>query len=148
MSLTLPGRSARPARKHRAIDRLAQREQELAELQQRLDDADALIMRQAVQLGELQTENERLTERLQETQDALINIGRDRDALERYVHDLEGQVADRDRRLDVRTWAHAAVAKTQEMAVVVPVPLHQSPMAEPGPDHALLQAQKTTKEIA
>ena len=129
MSLTL-NRPHRPARKHRAIDRLAQREQELAELRQRLDDADQLILRQAIRLGELEAANEQLAERLQQTEDALLNVGRDRDALERYVRELEGQVADRDRRLDVRTWAEAAVAKTQEMAVITRVmPLHEAPFA-------------------
>ncbi|QTD97030.1 hypothetical protein [Streptomyces cyanogenus] len=130
MSLTLiPGRTNRPARKHRAIDRLAQREQELAELQRRLADADALILRQATRLSELETANEQLADRLQQTRDALINVGRDRDALERYVGELEGQVADRDRRLDIRTWAHAAVTRTQEMPVVEVVPLHRAPFA-------------------
>ena len=133
MSLTLPGRRERPARKHRAIDRLAQQERELAELQQRLDDADALILRQAVQLTDLQADNEQLTNRLQQTQDALINVGRDRDALERYTRELEGQVADRDRRLDIRAWAHAAIERTQEMAVITPVPLHQAPFATADP---------------
>ena len=124
----------RTARKHRAIDRLAQREQELAELRQRLADADALIMRQAVRLGELEAGIELLAARLQHSQDALINVGRDRDALERYVHELEGQVADRDRRLDVRTWAHAAVAKTQEMpAITRVIPLHEAPFATADP---------------
>jgi len=130
VSLTIT-RKERPARKHRAIDRLAQREQELAELQQRLNDADALIMRQVIRLGELETDNEELTERLQRTQDALINIGRDRDALERYARDLENQVTDRDRRLEVRTWAETVVTKTQPVPVITAVvPLHQSPMAD------------------
>ena len=135
MSLTLiPSRKERPARKHRAKDRLAVREQELDELQRRLDDADALIMRQAARLGDLETGNEQLQGRLQETQDALINVGKDRDALERYVRDLEKQLADAERRLNIRTWAEAAAAKTQEMPVVIEVvPLHRAPFATVDP---------------
>lgn len=133
MSLTLT-RKERPARKHRAIDRLAQREQELAELRQRLDDADALILRQAIRLGELETNNEQLANRLQQTQDALINIGKDRDALERYARDLENQVTDRDRRLEVRNWAEAVVTETQPVPVITRVvPLHEAPFATVDP---------------
>lgn len=133
MSLTLT-RKERPARKHRAIDRLALREQELAELHQRLDDADALILRQAIRLGELETHNEQLAGRLQQTQDALINIGKDRDALERYARDLENQVTDRDRRLEVRNWAEAVVTETQPVPVITRVvPLHEAPFATVDP---------------
>ncbi|MEU9444606.1 hypothetical protein AB0D42_27745 [Streptomyces sp. NPDC048304] len=132
MSLTLT-RTNRTARKHRAIDRLALREQELAELQRRLNDADALIERQAIRLCELESDKTELAGRLQQTQDALINIGKDRDALERYVRDLENQLADAERRLDVRTWAEAAAAKTVEMPIVEVVPLHAAPFATTNP---------------
>lgn len=133
MSLTLT-RKERPVRKHRAIDRLALREQELAELQQRLDDADALILRQAIRLTEAETDNEQLANRLQQTQDALINVGKDRDVLERYVRDLENQVTDRDRRLEVRTWAEAVVTETQPVPVITRVvPLHEAPFATVDP---------------
>jgi chromosome segregation ATPase len=134
VSLTLITRKDRPVRKHRAIDRLAQREQELAELQQRLDDADALILRQAIRLGELEAENDQAAARLQRTEDALINVGKDRDALERYVRDLENQVTDRDRRLELRTWADAVATKTQEMPVITRVmPRHKAPFATADP---------------
>ncbi|MEU3826510.1 hypothetical protein AB0F36_14495 [Streptomyces sp. NPDC029080] len=137
MSLTLPGRRERPARKHRAIDRLAAAEQELAELRSQLADADALIMRQAIRCGELETGNGELAERLQTTQDALINVGRDRDALERHLGELEKQIADRDRRLDVQALAEAAATETQPIPVITPVPLHRAPFAtvDPGRVH-------------
>lgn len=135
MSLTLiHSRKDRPVRKHRAIDRVAEQECELADLRARLNDADELIQRQAIRLAELETGNEELVERLQEMQDALINVGRDRDALERYVRDLENQVTDRDRRLELRTWADTVATKTQEIPVITRVmSLHKAPFATADP---------------
>jgi DNA repair exonuclease SbcCD ATPase subunit len=129
VSLTLiPGR--RGTGRRRAIDRLTEQKRELAELQQRLDDADALILRQATQLAEREAESGQLAARLRETEDALINVGKDRDVLERYVRDLESQLADAERRLDVRTWAEAAATKTQPIPVITRVlPLHEAPFA-------------------
>lgn len=46
------------------------------------------------------------------------------------VRGLENQIAELTRRLEIRTFAEAAAAKTQPIQVITPVlPLHQSPMA-------------------
>jgi hypothetical protein len=50
------------------------------------------------------------------------------------VRQLENQLADAERRLDVRKWAEAAAAKTQEIPIVTAVmPLHRAPFASTDP---------------
>jgi hypothetical protein len=50
------------------------------------------------------------------------------------VRGLEDQIADLERRLDIRAFAEAAAAQTQPITVITPVlPPHQAPMATANP---------------
>ena len=149
MSLTLVhSRRERPVRKHRALDRIAVLEQELRELRAKLAGADDFFMIQEQYVRDLETENRELKEQLAGKQDALTAIGKDRDALERIVRDLEGQLADAERRLDIRTWAEAAAAKTQELSIIQVVPLHDAPFATTSPGRVRPSWAKDEEAIA
>ncbi|MFD5798787.1 hypothetical protein ACFWIO_35690 [Streptomyces diastatochromogenes] len=130
---------------HRADDRIAELtatyEKQLADLREenvllheQRAAADDWFMLLDQHRKELEVEVERLKGQLAEEREACIAVGKDRDALDRYVHDLEKQLADVERRLDIRTWAEAAAAKTQEMPVITAVmPLSQAPFATVDP---------------
>ena len=135
MSLTLiHTRTDRPARKHRAIDRLATCERELAELQQRLDSADELVARQYLRLAEMEGEKGELRQQLAQEREARAGIEKDRDAQERWIQLLQEQLAEVKRRLEVRSQAEAAVTLTQPMpAITRVIPLHEAPFATADP---------------
>ena len=64
-------------------------------------------------------------------------IARIEDRHGEIVRGLEGQIADLERRLDVRVLAESVVTRTQEIPVITPVmPLHQSPQARTAPSRA------------
>ena len=102
-------RASRPARKHRAPD-------EVDRLRFLLFGANLCIRGLRLQLDDQASEHAEVVARI----DA-------RNA--ETVRGLEQQIADLKHRLDIRTWAEAAAERTQEMAVIVPVPLHQAPFA-------------------
>lgn len=138
--MSLLHRDARPKRKHRADDRIAALQstitslrEDIAMLLNQRAAADDYFMRLDQHRKELEVEAEQLTEQLAGERTARIAVEKDRDALERYIRDLEGQLADAERRLDVRTWAEAAAAKTQELPVIEVVPLAQAPFATTNP---------------
>ena len=120
--------------RRRAVDKLAELREENVMLHNQRAASDDWFMLLDQHRKELEAEVEQLTAERDKERSARIAIGKDRDALERYVRDLEGQLADVERRLAVRTWAEAAAAKTQEMPVIEVVPLGRAPFAttEPG----------------
>lgn len=60
------------------------------------------------------------------------------------VRGMEDQIADLERRLEIRTFAEAAAAKTQPIPVITRVlPLHQSPLASVDPTHVPASALHT-----
>jgi chromosome segregation ATPase len=142
--VSLIHRREKPQRKHRADDRIAELtatyEHKLAGLREenvllhkRLSGADDFFMIQEEYVKSLETEIRQLKDENRSEREARTAIEKDRDALERYIRDLEGQLADAERRLDVRTWAEAAAAKTQEMPAIQVMPLSQAPFATTDP---------------
>lgn len=132
MSLHLP--NLRGTGRRRATDKLAELREENVLLHEQRAAADDWFMLLDQHRKELETEVEQLKTELAEEREACVAVGKDRDALERCVHDLEKQLADAERRLDIRTWAEAAAAQTQEMPVITAViPLHEAPFATTNP---------------
>jgi hypothetical protein len=100
----------RPVRKHRAAD-------EVDLLRHRLDGARLLIKGLQVQLNDKDREHEETVARIDERHGEV-------------VRGLEDQIADLERRLQIRTFAEAAAAQTQPIPVISRVmPLHEAPFA-------------------
>jgi hypothetical protein len=96
--------------------------------------ADDYFMLLDQQRKELEAEVEQLASERDEERSARIAVGKDRDALERYVLDLERELADARERLQVRSWAEAVVTETQPIPVITRVvPLHEAPFATTNP---------------
>lgn len=132
MSLHLP--TLRGTGRRRAIDKVAELREENVLLHTQRAAADDYFMQLDQHRKELEDEVEQLKAQRAADRAALAAIQKDRDALERWVKDLEGQLADAERRLDVRTWAEAAAAKTQEIPIITAVvPLNQAPLATADP---------------
>jgi hypothetical protein len=95
----LPARLARRDRpaKHRAAD-------EVARLRHMLAGAEILIKGLRLQLNEQDTVHEEVVQRID-------------DRYTETIRGLEQQIADLERRLDIRTFAEAAAARTQELDV-------------------------------
>ncbi|AVH59922.1 MULTISPECIES: hypothetical protein [Streptomyces] len=140
----IPGRRDRKKPRHRADDRIAELtadyEQQLAELRDenvRLHhfkaEADDFFMIQAAYVTGLEDDKRELQQRLADEQGARAVADADVEARDRWVRDLEIKVADLERRLDVRKLAESAVAITQPIPVITPVPLHQAPFATTNP---------------
>ena len=119
--------------RRRAADKVVELREENVKLLTRLAGADDHFMLIDQHRKELETENARLKTQARQDRLALLTIQKDRDALERWVKDLEGQLADAERRLDVRGLAEAAAAQTQEIPIVRVMPLHEAPFATTNP---------------
>jgi chromosome segregation ATPase len=95
------------------------------------DDAFAI---QDQLITDLEDDVRRLRAELADEQGARAVAERDVEARDRWIRDLENQVTDAERRLDVRKLAETAVARTQEIPIVTRVmPLHQAPFATTNP---------------
>jgi chromosome segregation ATPase len=133
VSLHIIGRREKTKRKHRAVDCVEALRAENAKLLDWQQAADEFFLNQDAYTTELETKVGQLEQQLDDERTARTLIEKDRDALERHIRSLEGQLADAERRLDVRTWAEAAVAKTQEMPAITVMPLHRAPFATTDP---------------
>jgi hypothetical protein len=122
---------------HRAHDRIAELERLVGELREenvilhnRQAAADDFFMIQDQYATDLEAE-------LTQEKRAHAATRADLDVRNRWVADLEGRLADAERRLDIRKLAETAAERTQEMPVITPVvPLHQSPQAKTAPSWA------------
>lgn len=103
----------RPARKHRAPD-------EIERLRFLLDGANLCIKGLQVQLDDQDRKHAAAIARIDEQHDA-------------EVRQLQGELADAERRLDVRTLAEAAAAQTQEIPVIQVMTLQEAPFATSNP---------------
>lgn len=132
MSLQLP--NLRGTGRRRATDKVTELRAENVKLLTLLAGADDYFMLLDQHRKELETEVEQLQGQVAEERSARIAVGKDRDALERYVHDLEKQLTESRERLEVRSWAEHVIAETQPIPVVTRVlPLHEAPFATVDP---------------
>jgi chromosome segregation ATPase len=131
VSLHLP--NLRGTGRRRAADKVTELREENVKLLTLLAGADDQFMLQDQRIKELEVENGDLKQQLAGEREARIGIERDRDAQERWIQHLQSELADAERRLDVRTWAEAAAAKTVEMPVIEVVPLYAAPFATTNP---------------
>jgi hypothetical protein len=107
-------RPDRTARKHRAVD-------DNERLRFLLFGANLCIAGMRVQLDDQERKHAAVIARIDEQHGQI-------------VRQLENQLADAERRLDIRTWAEAAAAKTQPIPVITAVmPLHRAPFASTDP---------------
>lgn len=157
MSISIPfaGRREKARRKHRAVDRIAELEAghaadlaglrdenvRLHRLKAAADD-HFMVMHQLV--NDLEADVRRLRADLAAAQGAQAVAVADIEARNAWIADLERQAAELHRRLDVRTFAEAAAARTQEIdvrslqerfATGPVVALHESPLASADPAH-------------
>lgn len=151
MTLTLADllpirREPKPRKANRAEIKLRKTEAHLAAVQEdnvrllnRQAAADDLIARQAQRINRLEADDRDLRLRLTAEQGA---HAADVETRNRWIRDLERQLADAARRLEIRTWAEAAAATTQEIDVRSlrerfasgpVVSLHHSPQASTNP---------------
>lgn len=133
----------------RADDRIA----ELKELVDQLREENvALLNRQATADDFFMIQDQYATDleaELAEEKRAHANTRADLQARNRWVADLEGRLADAERRLDIRKLAEAAAEKTQPIPVVTPVvPLHQSPQAVTDPARTPSWAKRDGEGVA
>jgi chromosome segregation ATPase len=106
--------------------------------------ADDTFVIQVQLIDDLEDDVRRLRAELAEEQGARAVADKDAETRGRWVADLEGKVADLERRLDVRKLAETAVTITQPIPVITPVlPLHLSPMASVDPTHVPASALHT-----
>lgn len=116
---------------HRAHDRIAELEQLVEQLR---EENVVLLNRQAAADDFFMIQDEYTTsveQELAQEKRAHAATRADLDVRNRWVADLEGRLADAERRLDIRKLAETAAERTQEMPVITPVvPLHQSPQAK------------------
>jgi hypothetical protein len=116
---------------HRAADRIAELEALVADLR---EENVALLNRQAAADDFFMIQDQYATDleaELAQEKRAHAATQADLQTRNRWVADLEGRLADAERRLDIRKLAETAAERTQEMPVITPVvPLHQSPQAK------------------
>lgn len=153
MTLTIPftGRRERPRKANRAEVKLARTREHLAAVQEdngRLLNmkaaADDHFMLMAQYVTDLEDDVRRLKAQVAEEQGARAVAEKDAETRGRWVADLERQLADAKRRLDIRSLAESAAAKTQEIPVVTRVlPLSQAPFASVDPTHVPASALHT-----
>jgi hypothetical protein len=122
---------------HRAHDRIAELEQLVEQLR---EENVVLLNRQAAADDFFMIQDEYTTsveQELAQEKRAHAATRADLEVRNRWVADLEGRLADAERRLDIRKLAETAAERTQEMPVITPVvPLHQSPQAKTAPSWA------------
>jgi hypothetical protein len=125
----IPGRREKQPKKHRADDRIAaltaDYERQLAGLRDenvRLHhfkaaaDDHFMVMDQLV--TDLGADVRRLTAQVTAEQGARAVAEADAAARDRWVRDLENQLADAERRLDIRRFAESVVTQTQPIPVI------------------------------
>jgi chromosome segregation ATPase len=134
----LPTRRPRPVRKHRADDRIADLEAEAsalrkveAKLLKSLAAADEFFQQQDGNMTALEQE-------LAAEKQARAVAEADVAVRDRWIADLQRELADTRKRMKVSALAETAATETQEIDPEVvaricgrPVPLHLSPMANP-----------------
>jgi hypothetical protein len=134
---------------HRAHDRIAELEALVGELR---DENVKLLNRQAAADDFFMIQDQYATDleaELAQEKRAHAATKADLQTRNRWVADLEGRLADAERRLDIRKLAETAAERTQEMPVITPVvPLHQSPMAVTDPGRAPSWAKRDEPEPA
>lgn len=134
---------------HRAHDRIAELEALVADLR---DENVVLLNRQAAADDFFMIQDQYTTDleaELAQEKRAHANTRADLQARNRWVADLEGRLADAERRLEIRDLAETAVTKTQPIPVITPVvPLHQSPMAVTDPGRAPSWAKQDDEGVA
>jgi chromosome segregation ATPase len=92
--------------------------------------ADDTFVIQLQVIDDLEGDVRRLREDLAAEQGARAVAAKDVETRGRWVADLEQQLADAIRRLEIGALAESAAARTQEVPVITRVlPLHQSPLA-------------------
>ncbi|BBC30064.1 hypothetical protein SGFS_013580 [Streptomyces graminofaciens] len=150
---------------HRADDRIAELkaayEQQLAELREenvamhnRLAGADDFFMIQDQYLTNLEADVRQLTAQVAEEQGAHAATLAELETRDRWIGDLQRQVAEVKRRLEIRVLAENVIGQTQEIPVeeirrhCAPVPLHQSPMPRRDPAHVPAWAHRDGPEPA
>jgi chromosome segregation ATPase len=123
VSLTLPRirREPKPRKANRVETKLARTEAHLADVQEdnaRLLNfkaaADDYFMVQAQFTADLEADVRRLTEQLAAEQGARAVAEADVEARDRWIKDMERELADARRRLDIGVLAEAAASRTQE----------------------------------
>ncbi|MFJ8594812.1 hypothetical protein [Streptomyces sp. NPDC093598] len=116
---------------HRAHDRIAELEELVGQLR---EENVVLLNRQAAADDFFVIQDQYATDleaELAQEKRAHAATRADLDVRNRWVADLEGRLADAERRLDIRKLAETAAERTQEMPAITPVvPLHQSPQAK------------------
>ncbi|MEW2463082.1 hypothetical protein AB0872_20560 [Microbacterium sp. NPDC047426] len=127
---------------HRAHDRIAELERQLKEqaegyearLAELREENVVLLNRQAAADDFFMIQDQYATDleaELAQEKRAHAATRADLQTRNRWVADLEGRLADAERRLDISKLAETAAERTQEMPVITPVvPLHQSPQAK------------------
>ncbi|MET9521462.1 hypothetical protein [Streptomyces coeruleorubidus] len=122
---------------HRAADRIAELERLVDQLR---DENVKLLNRQAAADDFFMIQDQYATDleaELAQEKRAHAATRADLEVHNRWVADLEGRLADAERRLDISKLAETAVERTQEMPAITPVvPLHQSPQARSAPSWA------------
>lgn len=124
MSITIPRirREPKPRKANRVETKLARTEEHLAAVQE--DNAKLFKFRMQTddhfmfldqRIHELEDDVRRLTEQVAEEQGARAVAEADAEARGRWVKDLERQLADAQRKLDVRARADSVVTSTQEI---------------------------------
>jgi hypothetical protein len=126
---------------HRAHDRIAELERLVAELR---EENVVLLNRQAAADDFFMIQDQYATDleaELAQEKRAHATTRADLEVRNRWVADLEGRLADAERRLDISKLAETAAERTQEMPAITPVvPLHQSPQAKAAPSWAKEEA--------
>jgi multidrug efflux pump subunit AcrA (membrane-fusion protein) len=160
MTLTdrIPGRRDRKKPRHRADDRIAElkaqhetemealREENVALLNMKAA-ADDHFMLMADLVTNLEDDVRRLREELAAEQGVRAVAEKDVETRGRWIADLEQQLADAKRRLEIGVLAEAAAARTQEIPVITRVlPLPESPLT--AVDTAQLAALKARGDRA
>jgi chromosome segregation ATPase len=119
-----------------AMAELADLREENASLRNLKAGADDTFVIQLQVIDDLEGGVRRLREELAAEQGARAVAEKDAETRGRWVADLEQQLADAKRRLEIGALAEAAAARTQEIPVITPVvPLHQAPFATTNPAH-------------
>jgi hypothetical protein len=116
---------------HRAADRIAELETLVDQLR---EENVVLLNRQAAADDFFMIQDQYATDleaELAQEKRAHAATLADLQTRNRWVTDLEGRLADAERRLDIRRLAETAAERTQEMPAITPVvPLHQAPQAK------------------
>jgi hypothetical protein len=116
---------------HRAHDRIAELEALVGQLR---EENVVLLNRQAAADDFFMIQDQYATDleaELAQEKRAHAATRADLEVRNRWVTDLEGRLADAERRLDISKLAETAAERTQPIPVITPVvPLHQSPQAK------------------